>query len=119
LDNLDKHNFGSDEPDKTHEMNEVEGNDDSIVENDLPEVNYVTYNSSLYHLPNSHSFETVPEGKSKSAIPKVSPDWEWIIPEVKSFMERDGFSRFEIKEYLQQTDLSLPTWATFFRHGYL
>eukprot|EP00029_Vermamoeba_vermiformis_P008050 TRINITY_DN365_c0_g1_i7.p1 TRINITY_DN365_c0_g1~~TRINITY_DN365_c0_g1_i7.p1 ORF type:complete len:4455 (+),score=2004.27 TRINITY_DN365_c0_g1_i7:138-13502(+) len=42
--------------------------------------------------------------KDKAASgPSVASDWEdRIIPELKAFMERDGFSRFEVSEYLQQ-----------------
>ncbi len=49
------------------------------------------------------SFSYTDEDTKKDQFNKFSSDWEeQVIPAIKGFMEKDGFSPFEVEEYLQQ-----------------
>lgn len=69
----------------------------------LPEKNYSVANSGKYFLDDCFTYhdmdETIP---SKDGPPGASEWEETVIPEIRTYMENDGFSNFEVEEYLCQ-----------------
>ena len=62
---------------------------------------YVTTTSKTYFLSDNFSFNEEETRSEKDN--KLMEEWEaHVIPAIKTFMERDGFSNFEVEEYLQQ-----------------
>jgi SPRY domain len=69
----------------------------------LPEKNYNVASSSKYYLDDCFTYhdadETIP---SKDGPPGASEWDDTVIPEIRTYMENDGFSNFEVEEYLCQ-----------------
>jgi hypothetical protein len=62
---------------------------------------YVTTTSKSYFLSDNFNFNEEEVRSEKDN--KLMEEWEaHVIPAIKTFMERDGFSNFEVEEYLQQ-----------------
>eukprot|EP01125_Pyxidicula_operculata_P006688 TRINITY_DN229_c1_g1_i2.p1 TRINITY_DN229_c1_g1~~TRINITY_DN229_c1_g1_i2.p1 ORF type:complete len:4506 (-),score=1363.41 TRINITY_DN229_c1_g1_i2:44-12730(-) len=73
---------------------------EKVVEKGPLEISYKPENSMNFLLSSSYIFQTK---KSNNSGPNVSSEWEErFIPELKSFMERDGFRAFEVNDYLEQ-----------------
>lgn len=66
-----------------------------------PEELYNPNASQSYSIGDNYSFpDPAPSRDEKS---KTASEWEdFVIPTIKAFMEKDGFSPFEVEEYLQQ-----------------
>jgi hypothetical protein len=67
------------------------------------EDDFDTKASGQYFLGDCYSYDVAVKEEKDDKASNVSSEWEdRIIPELKNFMEKDGFSRLEIGEYLQQ-----------------
>jgi len=78
------------------------GDDISIEEIELnPEKKYKGNTSSNFILNNIFEYE--PTYQIKTNVANYSTEWDdRIIPELKTFMEGDNYSSFQIMEYIQQ-----------------
>eukprot|EP01117_Protostelium_nocturnum_P005083 TRINITY_DN1838_c1_g1_i6.p1 TRINITY_DN1838_c1_g1~~TRINITY_DN1838_c1_g1_i6.p1 ORF type:complete len:4362 (-),score=1676.63 TRINITY_DN1838_c1_g1_i6:38-13123(-) len=71
---------------------------------------YSSSASQSFVLNDNFSFHKNESVIKKEPQNKLTADWEEsVIPPIKSFMEKDGFSSFEVEEYLQQIRAQLAT----------
>eukprot|EP01116_Phalansterium_solitarium_P025544 TRINITY_DN981_c0_g3_i2.p1 TRINITY_DN981_c0_g3~~TRINITY_DN981_c0_g3_i2.p1 ORF type:complete len:4579 (-),score=1632.50 TRINITY_DN981_c0_g3_i2:159-12473(-) len=69
----------------------------------MTEEQYGTNASQGFLLADNLSYAEPDAGKKQKGVPEAPSEWEEnIIPTIRSFMEKDGFSAFEVEEYLQQ-----------------
>eukprot|EP01125_Pyxidicula_operculata_P017974 TRINITY_DN635_c0_g1_i7.p1 TRINITY_DN635_c0_g1~~TRINITY_DN635_c0_g1_i7.p1 ORF type:complete len:2560 (+),score=862.47 TRINITY_DN635_c0_g1_i7:2323-10002(+) len=91
-----------DETDKTVTEENVKTTETVSNDNELPELQYKPNNTSAFILKNSCNFDSSKKEKT-SNTQDLANEWEErFVPELKAFMERDGFSRFQIQDHLEQ-----------------
>lgn len=109
------YNFGADPPSvenpKLSESTELPKEEKATTENAMDVDSVAADDDSSYNtdasrqclLRAAEDFESAVKSTTAEMEPLVSSEWEdRLIPELKSFMEIDGFSYFEVDEYLQQ-----------------
>eukprot|EP01114_Cavostelium_apophysatum_P001689 TRINITY_DN1146_c0_g1_i2.p1 TRINITY_DN1146_c0_g1~~TRINITY_DN1146_c0_g1_i2.p1 ORF type:complete len:4271 (-),score=1642.72 TRINITY_DN1146_c0_g1_i2:54-12866(-) len=75
----------------------------------LPEEQYASSTSQAFQLGDSFTYTNDTAKKDKETS-KAASEWEdQVIPAIKTFMEKDGFSPFEVEEYLQQIRTQLSS----------
>eukprot|EP01122_Echinamoeba_exundans_P001572 TRINITY_DN115_c0_g1_i2.p1 TRINITY_DN115_c0_g1~~TRINITY_DN115_c0_g1_i2.p1 ORF type:complete len:3572 (-),score=989.42 TRINITY_DN115_c0_g1_i2:58-10773(-) len=71
------------------------------VDDAPPEESYDPKSSSLFNLGDSYSYDVV--ASKESAQEQGNSEWEdRVLPEVKNFMVKDGFSSLEVNDFMQQ-----------------
>lgn len=70
---------------------------------------YKSNAAATYVLTNVYDFaDPVTEARAEPEPSAVSPEWEQrVLPELKAFMERDGFTRMEVQDFQAQVRAAL------------